>query len=424
MVITITKTRLHQVAAAGDLPPAAPRRRRRDRDGHEGRRLHRAPLRVLDARLPAVLLQPRQGLPLEGLRAAGGARTAKGRALVNVLPLREGERIQSVLVDARLHRGPRTSSSPRASGMVKKTEFLAYNTPIKADGIIAINIRDDDELVAVRRTSGDDEIIMVSRAGPGRALPRVATRARWAATPAACAAWTSSQQGQRGPRDGRRARRHGAARRHRERLRQAHADRPSTARPTAAPRASRRSRCTEREGRRSPARSSCASTRSSCSSPQNGMVQRTGGARASAAGPRRRRACELMNMRDDDVVSRRRARGRVRGRRPPRRSPRTARAARAGDGESPDPVDETPATAELPDPSTTTASDGRHRVGSPTPPGPTAGRRMEPCSHDPSRGRRSGGSGGCCATLRADQRKEVVRTLSDSSCGTLEVTGR
>ena len=49
--------------------------------------------------------------------------------------------------------------------MVKKTEFLAYNTPIKADGIIAINIRDDDELIAVRKTSGDDDIIMVSRSG-------------------------------------------------------------------------------------------------------------------------------------------------------------------------------------------------------------------------------------------------------------------
>ena len=49
--------------------------------------------------------------------------------------------------------------------MIKKTEFLAYNTPIKADGIIAINIRDDDELIAVRKTSGDDDIIMVSRSG-------------------------------------------------------------------------------------------------------------------------------------------------------------------------------------------------------------------------------------------------------------------
>jgi DNA gyrase subunit A len=48
---------------------------------------------------------------------------------------------------------------------VKKTELLAYNTPIKADGIIAINIRDDDELVSVRRTSGDDDILIVSRKG-------------------------------------------------------------------------------------------------------------------------------------------------------------------------------------------------------------------------------------------------------------------
>ncbi len=49
-----------QVAAPGDLPPAAARRSWRDRDGHEGRRLHRAPVRVLLARLPPVLLQPRR----------------------------------------------------------------------------------------------------------------------------------------------------------------------------------------------------------------------------------------------------------------------------------------------------------------------------------------------------------------------------
>ena len=50
-------------------------------------------------------------------------------------------------------------------GLIKKTELLAYNTPIKADGIIAIKLRDDDELVAVRGTSGEDDIIMVSRSG-------------------------------------------------------------------------------------------------------------------------------------------------------------------------------------------------------------------------------------------------------------------
>ena len=51
------------------------------------------------------------------------------------------------------------------NGIVKKTEFPAYNTPIKADGIIAIKIRDNDELVAVRRVDEGDEIMMVSRAG-------------------------------------------------------------------------------------------------------------------------------------------------------------------------------------------------------------------------------------------------------------------
>jgi DNA gyrase subunit A len=91
-------------------------------------------------------------------------RTAKGRALVNILPLREGERVQSVLSTRDFTEGKYLIFATR-NGMVKKTEFLAYNTPIKADGIIAIKINDDDELVAVRRTSGDDEILMVSRDG-------------------------------------------------------------------------------------------------------------------------------------------------------------------------------------------------------------------------------------------------------------------
>ena len=77
-------------------------------------------------------------------------RTAKGRALVNVLPLREGERIQSVLSTRDFAEAEYLVFATK-QGTVKKTEFGAYNTPIKADGIIAINIRDDDELVAVRR---------------------------------------------------------------------------------------------------------------------------------------------------------------------------------------------------------------------------------------------------------------------------------
>jgi len=92
------------------------------------------------------------------------SRTAKGRALVNLLPLRDGERVQSVLSTRDFTEGKYLVFATR-KGMIKKTEFLAYNTPIKADGIIAIKIRDDDELVAVRRTSGEDDVIMVSRSG-------------------------------------------------------------------------------------------------------------------------------------------------------------------------------------------------------------------------------------------------------------------
>jgi DNA gyrase subunit A len=92
------------------------------------------------------------------------SRTAKGRALVNLLPLREGERVQAVQATRDFNEGQYLVFATR-KGQIKKTEFGAYNTPIKADGIIAINIRDDDELVAVRRTSGVDDIIMVSRSG-------------------------------------------------------------------------------------------------------------------------------------------------------------------------------------------------------------------------------------------------------------------
>ncbi len=104
------------------------------------------------------------------------SRTAKGRALVNLLPLREGERVQSVLSTRDFMEGKYLVFATR-KGIVKKTEFLAYNTPIKADGIIAINIRDDDELIAVRRTSGNDDIIMVSRSGQAARFSEHAARA-------------------------------------------------------------------------------------------------------------------------------------------------------------------------------------------------------------------------------------------------------
>ncbi len=92
------------------------------------------------------------------------ARTAKGRALVNLLPLREGERVQAVIATRDFKEAEYLAFATK-KGQVKKTAFLDYNTPIKADGIIAINIADDDELVAVRLTTGNDDIIMISRSG-------------------------------------------------------------------------------------------------------------------------------------------------------------------------------------------------------------------------------------------------------------------
>ena len=93
-----------------------------------------------------------------------GSRTSKGRALVNVLPLRDGEKVTAV-IPTRDFSENKYLVFATAQGLVKKTEFTAYNTPIRADGIIAIKIRDNDELVQVRLTSGDDDILLVSKSG-------------------------------------------------------------------------------------------------------------------------------------------------------------------------------------------------------------------------------------------------------------------
>jgi DNA gyrase subunit A len=91
-------------------------------------------------------------------------RTSKGRYLGNVLPLREGERVQSVLATRDFSESDFLVFATKC-GTIKKTAFKTYNTPIKADGIIAINIRDEDELVAVRRVDEGDEVLMISSAG-------------------------------------------------------------------------------------------------------------------------------------------------------------------------------------------------------------------------------------------------------------------
>jgi len=93
-----------------------------------------------------------------------GTREARGRALVNVLALQEGEKVMAAFTTRDYTEGKYLVFGTR-KGVVKKTEFLAYNTVLKTTGIIAINLREGDELVDVRLTDGDDRILLVSKGG-------------------------------------------------------------------------------------------------------------------------------------------------------------------------------------------------------------------------------------------------------------------
>ena len=90
-------------------------------------------------------------------------RTAKGMPIVNLLPLQSDETIQAI-IDTREFAGDRYLFFATRKGTVKKTTFDAYDSS-RRDGLIAINLKDGDELVKVIETSGDDDIFMVSAGG-------------------------------------------------------------------------------------------------------------------------------------------------------------------------------------------------------------------------------------------------------------------
>src|SRR5581483_7687285 len=93
-----------------------------------------------------------------------GSRQSKGRAVVNLLPFKQGEQIRAVVQTRNFEESEYLVFATR-KGMVKKTKLAEYNTPLKSEGIIAINLRDGDELVGVRHSTGNDDILMVSRSG-------------------------------------------------------------------------------------------------------------------------------------------------------------------------------------------------------------------------------------------------------------------
>ena len=92
-------------------------------------------------------------------------RTAQGLAMVNLLRLQPEERIQTI-IDTRDYETHRYLFFVTRKGTVKKTMFNAYDSS-RQDGLIALNLRDGDELVRVIPTSGEDEILMVSESGQG-----------------------------------------------------------------------------------------------------------------------------------------------------------------------------------------------------------------------------------------------------------------
>src|SRR5881394_657170 len=93
-----------------------------------------------------------------------GTRQSKGRAIVNLLPFAQEEQVRAVIATRDFKEAEYLVLATK-NGMVKKTKFEEYNTPLKADGIIAIKLRGGDSLVGVMHSSGTDDILLVSRKG-------------------------------------------------------------------------------------------------------------------------------------------------------------------------------------------------------------------------------------------------------------------
>ncbi|MDQ3832638.1 MAG: DNA gyrase subunit A, partial [Actinomycetota bacterium] len=108
-------------------------------------------------------------------------RTAKGRHVANLLPLGQGERITAVIATKEFKEAEYLIFATR-NGVVKKTPFLDYYTPLKSEGIIAINLADDDELIAVRQASDGEEVVLVTRNGMGIRFPQSDARPMGRAT--------------------------------------------------------------------------------------------------------------------------------------------------------------------------------------------------------------------------------------------------
>lgn len=103
-----------------------------------------------------------------------GGRTARGKPIVNLLPLEEGERINAVL-PIREFEADKFIFMATASGTVKKTPLVDYSRP-RANGIIAVDLKDDDKLVGVALTDGESDVMLFSSNGKVIRFPETDVR--------------------------------------------------------------------------------------------------------------------------------------------------------------------------------------------------------------------------------------------------------
>ncbi|WP_261924788.1 DNA topoisomerase (ATP-hydrolyzing) subunit A [Shewanella sp. NFH-SH190041] len=91
------------------------------------------------------------------------SRQARGKPIVNLLPLSDGERITAIL-PVREYEADKYIVMATSHGTVKKTALTEYSRP-RANGIIAVNLKDGDQLIGVDITNGDDDIMLFSNEG-------------------------------------------------------------------------------------------------------------------------------------------------------------------------------------------------------------------------------------------------------------------
>lgn len=100
---------------------------------------------------------------LKGYEVPEAGRTAKGTAIVNLLSLDPGEKISAVIPINNFSEGKYLLMGTK-NGLIKKTALIEYNSARKT-GLLAITLKDDDELIDVRLTDGEDNVVMVTKKG-------------------------------------------------------------------------------------------------------------------------------------------------------------------------------------------------------------------------------------------------------------------